>query len=416
MKEKLKVGYVGLGGRGHGQMSLSLDMKDIEVVAVCDVYPDRVQRALNTIAKKRPEIVAKGYADYRELVKDPELDCVVVTSSWQTHARIAEAAMRAGKPTAIEVGGASSLEECWRLVRAYEETGSPCMMLENCCYGETEMALYDMVDKGQFGELVHMQGAYAHDLRDEITHGLINRHYRFRNFQHRNGELYPTHALGPLAKMLRINRGNRFLTLVSMASKSRGLNTYIKDKFGEDHEYAKINWCEGDIVTTLIKCANGETITLQHDDSLPRAYSRELRVQGDRGIYEEDGDRYIIDGKSEIKGWDYEWFKFSEDLPQNDHPLWKWFKEKGVEGGHGGMDYLVQRAFYESVMKGVEPPIDVYDTAAWMCITCLSEQSVSMGSMPVPIPDFTNGLWMQREEEPKTKYSLNKVHYDLFED
>jgi len=415
MKEKLRVGYVGMGGRGQGQMSLSLDMKDIEVVAVCDAYPDRVEESLKIIREKRPEIEAAGYTDYRELVKRGDLDAVVVTSSWQTHVRIVEAAMRAGIPTAFEVGGASSLEECWRLVRAYEETGVPCMMLENCCYGQVEMALYDMVEKGLFGELVHMEGAYAHDLRHEISHGLINRHYRFRNFQHRNGELYPTHALGPIAKMLRINRGNRFLTLTSMASKSRGLNTYIKKTFGEDHEYTKINWCQGDIVTTLIKCANGETITLQHDDTLPRSYSRELRVQGDCGIYEEDGDRYIIDGESVFEGWDYKWNKFSEDLPKRDHPLWKWFQQKGVEGGHGGMDYLVQRAFYESVMKGEEPPIDVYDAAAWMSITCLSEQSVSMGSMPVPVPDFTNGLWMEREEEPKSRYSLDKVHHDLFE-
>ena len=417
--KKVRVACIGVGSRGTSALRRLSQVPGTVVTAVADLFQDRIDKELDWLKKNgkpAPVLTLAGPEGYKRICESDAVDVVYNVTPWHMHAPIALYAMEHGKVALNEVPGALTIDECWQLVETSERTRIPCMMLENCCYGETEMALYDMVDKGQFGELVHMQGAYAHDLRDEITHGLINRHYRFRNFQHRNGELYPTHALGPLAKMLRINRGNRFLTLVSMASKSRGLNTYIKDKFGEDHEYAKINWCEGDIVTTLIKCANGETITLQHDDSLPRAYSRELRVQGDRGIYEEDGDRYIIDGKSEIKGWDYEWFKFSEDLPQNDHPLWKWFKEKGVEGGHGGMDYLVQRAFYESIMKGVEPPIDVYDTAAWMCITCLSEQSVSMGSMPVPIPDFTNGLWMQREEEPKTKYSLNKVHYDLFED
>lgn len=414
MKERLKIGYIGLGGRGRGQMSLSLDMDDIDVVAVCDVYDDRVKEAIDIIKEKRPGAEPDGYADYRELLKRGDLDAVVITSSWQTHAMIAEAAMRAGIPTAFEVGGASSIEECWRLVRAHEETGVHCMLLENCCYGRNEMALLSMVRKGMFGELVHMEGAYAHDLRGEITHGLINRHYRFRNFQHRNGELYPTHALGPIAKMLNINRGNRFMTLTSMASKSRGLHKYIQDKFGTEHEYNDIVWNEGDIVTTMIKCANGETIVLQHDDSLPRAYSRELRVQGTCGLYEEDGDRYIIDGVSKEAGWDYEWDVFSRDVEKYDHPLWTWFQGAGVQGGHGGMDYLVQRGFFESVKEGIAPPIDVYDSVAWMSITCLSEQSVSLGSMPVAIPDFTNGRWLDRGPDPASRYALDNVHEELF--
>ncbi len=416
MKDRLRVGYVGLGGRGQGQMSLSLDMDDIDVVAVCDVYEDRVQKGLDIIREKRPDLTPEGYSDYRKLVARPDLDAVVITSSWQTHARIAEAAMRAGKYAAFEVGGASSIEECWRLVRAYEETGVPCMMLENCCYNREEMALLNMVRQNMFGELIHMDGAYAHDLRDEITGGLINRHYRFRNFQRRNGDLYPTHALGPIANMLSINRGNRFLMLTSMASKARGLHDYSERIYGKEHEYAKINWNEGDIVTTLIKCANGETIRLRHDDTLVRMYSRELAVRGVHGAYQEDGDRYVIeDGKPQTEGsWGHQWLKFSDDLPKFEHPLWKWFQAAGVRGGHGGMDYLVQRAFYEAVMAGTQTPIDVYDAASWMSITTLSEQSVAMGSMPVPIPDFTNGLWLDRGPDPASRYSLDDVHYDLF--
>ncbi|MDD6877297.1 MAG: Gfo/Idh/MocA family oxidoreductase [Clostridiaceae bacterium] len=416
MKEKIRVGYVGLGGRGQGQMGLTLEMEDVEVVAVCDVYEDRVQEALQTIREKRPELCAQGYTDYRKLVARPDLDAVVVTSSWQTHARIAEAAMRAGKYAAIEVGGASSLEECWRLVRAYEETGMPLMMLENCCYGRNEMALLSMVKRNIFGELIHLDGAYAHDLRDEITGGLIRRHYRFRNFQRRNGDLYPTHALGPIANMLSINRGNRFVSLTSMSSKSRGLHDFAVQKYGADHEYAKINWNEGDICTTLIKCANGETIRLEHDDCLARIYSRELTVRGTRGMYGEDGDRLMIEGlnKKPEGAWEPEWMKFTEELPKYEHPLWKWFQSAGVKGGHGGMDFLVQRAFFESVKAGTGTPIDAYDTASWMSITTLSEQSVAMGSLPVPVPDFTNGLWLDRAADPKSRYSLDAVHYDLF--
>ena len=417
MKERLKIGYVGMGGRGRGQMGLSLDMDDIDVVAVCDVYEDRVRDSLDIIRTKRPELQPEGYSDYRKLVARPDLDAVVVTSSWQTHARIAEAAMRAGKYAAFEVGGASSIEECWRLVRAHEETGVPCMMLENCCYGRPELALLGMVKKNVFGELIHLDGAYAHDLRDEITGGLIRRHYRFRNFQRRNGDLYPTHALGPIANMLSINRGNRFTMLTSMASKSRGLHDFAVQKFGPDHEYAKINWNEGDIVTTLIKCANGETIRLRHDDCLARIYSRELCVRGVRGMYQEDGDRYLIDGENPWPedSWEPKWMKFSDDLPKYDHPLWKWFQTAGVKGGHGGMDFLVQRAFFEAVKAGTQTPIDVYDAAAWMSITTLSEQSVAMGSQPVPVPDFTNGLWLDRGPDPASRYSLDAVHYDLFD-
>ena len=418
MKNMLNIAYLGMGNRGITQMELSLDMEDINVIAVCDVYEDRVRDAVRKVAEKREGFSARGYTDYKKLIdtEKDKLDAVVITCSWQMHSRIAVYAMRAGIPAAFEVGGASSIEECWELVRAYEETGVPCMMLENCCYDRNEMALLKMVREGLFGEITHMEGAYGHDLRGEITHGLINRHYRFRNFQRRNGELYPTHELGPISKMLNLNRGNRMLTLVSMASKSRSLHTYIEKEFGADHPYMDIDWNEGDVVTTLIKCANGETIRLQHDNSSPRAYSRELRVQGTKGIYEEDGDRYILDGYAKVKDWDFEWDCFSKDIEKFEHPLWKWFRKAGVRGGHGGMDYLVQRAFFEAVEKGEEPPIDVYDSASWMAVTTLSEQSIALGSMPVPVPDFTNGLWIDRGDAPASGYSLDKVHEELFGD
>ncbi|NLD88569.1 MAG: Gfo/Idh/MocA family oxidoreductase [Clostridiales bacterium] len=411
MKEKVRIGFLGLGGRGQGLLKLILNMADVEVPAVCDLYDDRIKAGINIVSEAR-DYTPTGYSDYRQLLKREDIDAVIIATSWQTHGRITAAAMRAGKYAAFEVGGASSVEECWELVRAYEETGIWCMMLENCCYGELELALLNMIKQGLFGELIHCQGAYGHDLRGEITGGIENRHYRFRNFQHRNGELYPTHELGPICNMLNINRGNRLLTLTAMSTKSRGLHEYaLKNK----PEYANVDWAQGDVTTTMIKCAHGETILLKHDCSLPRSYSREIWVQGTNGIAVELGDKIVIQGRSPEGGWmEFEWEALSKYIEEFRHPLWTWFREAGVKGGHGGMDYLVQRAFIESVKEGKLPPIDVYDSATWMSITCLTEQSIYMGSMPVAVPDFTNGMWIDRRPDPKCRYSLDAVHNDLF--
>lgn len=411
MKETVNIGFLGLGGRGRGLLKLICDMPDVNVLAVCDKYEDRVQQGIE-IVKEKKNFDAQGYENYKDILKRDDIDAVIIATSWQTHARIAIDAMRAGKYVATEVGGASSIDECWEIVHAYEETGKWCMMLENCCYGDTELALLNMVKQGLFGTLTHMEGAYGHDLRGEITGGLINRHYRFRNFQHRNGELYPTHELGPICNMLDINRGNRLLTLTTMTSQAVGLHEYaLKHR----PEYADIQWNEGDVCTTMIKCAHGQTILLKHDCSLPRGYSRELHVQGTLGLANEFADKIVIEDRSPDGGWaEFEWESLKDYVKEFRHPLWKWYEDEGVRGGHGGMDYLVQRAFIESIKEDKLPPIDTYDTVTWMSITCLSEQSVSMGSMPVAIPDFTNGRWLDRPADPKCRYSLDAVHNDLF--
>ena len=352
----VSIGVVGLGGRGQGQLKVLLDMPDVDVRAVCDVYEDRTQEGVRLVQEK------KGYLpfatqDYRELVARPDIEAVVVMTNWTTHIRIAVAAMRAGKYAAMEVGGASSIGECWDLVRTSEETGMPCMMIENCCYNREEMALLNMVKKGLFGQLVHCQGGYEHGLQSEIGNGDTNRHYRQENFLHRNGELYPTHELGPISKYLDINRGNRLTMLTSMASLSLGMHSWFQEN-RPDHPLAHADFREGDIVTTMIKCARGETIFLIHDCSLPRPYSR---------------------------------------------------------GGHGGMDYLVLRGFIEAVQKHEPTPIDVYDTATWMSITCLSEDSIAMGSMPVAIPDFTSGRWIGREPATPGCFALDAVYEEYFQ-
>ena len=407
------LGIIGLGGRGVGQMKTLLSMPDVQVNAVCDVYEDRAQNAAD-IVKEQRGAAPFCTTDYREVLKREDVEAVVIMTSWQTHIPIAIEAMRAGKIVSMEVGGATSLDECWEMVRVSEQTGKGVMLLENCCYNDVEMALLNMIKQGVFGEVVHCRGGYQHDLRDEIGLGDINRHYRQDNFMHRNGELYPTHELGPIATYLNLNRGNRMLTLVSMASKAVGEHEWLK-KNRPDTDLAKASFNEGDIVTTMISCSNGETIMLTHDCTLPRPYSRGGYVQGVKGVWMEDGHGiYLEDDAHEGGTYAHKFKSDKEMLEKYEHPLWKEYREFGLRGGHGGMDYLVLRAFVESIQKEVAFPIDVYDTAAWMAITCLSEESIQKGSAPVNIPDFTSGRWMRREARPGDMFSLDAVYPEAF--
>lgn len=413
----LNVGVIGLGFRGMPQLKLLLSMEDVNVVAVCDVFADRVEKAQEKVKEARGS-VPFGTTDYREVNRCEDIEAVIIMTDWTTHIRIAVDAMKNGKIPGMEVGGASSLDECWQLVRTSDETGIPVMLLENCCYNDTEMALLNMIKKGIFGELVHCRGGYQHDLRDEIGEGDKTGHYRQRNFMHRNGELYPTHELGPIATYLNLNRGNRMLSLVAMASKGIGEHLWLKEHRTDNPALCKAKFNQGDIVTTMIKCANGETILLTHDCSLPRPYSRGGYVQGSKGVWQEDNHGIFIEGMSPVdpKKWAHEWESDKKYMKDFEHPLWKEYREFGLRGGHGGMDYLVMRAFIESIQQGKPFPIDVYDAASWMCVTCLSEQSIAQGSMPVSIPDFTDGRWMNREQRPADMFSLDNVYMEAFEE
>ncbi|MCL2107245.1 MAG: Gfo/Idh/MocA family oxidoreductase [Oscillospiraceae bacterium] len=416
--QTVRIGAVGAGGRGLGQLWELMSIPGVAVPAVCDQYEDRALEAAARAEEKlgiRPAV----YTDHREMLARERLDALLCCTTWITHSRVAADAMRAGLDVAVEVGGAASMEECWRLVRASEETGRFCMLLENCCYDRKEMALFRMAREGLFGELVHLEGGYRHDLRDEIAYGQENRHGRLANFLRRNGDLYPTHQLGPIAKMLRINRGNRFLTLHSMASKARGLHEYIKKEQPADYHLADQVFQQGDIVDTTILCAGGETIHLVHDCTLPRPYSRAYMVQGTRGIFQEApmGDAIFLEGHSPAgkESWEHKWEPFEAYQQRYEHPLWKAYGEAGIHAnGHGGMDYLVLSAFVHSVRTKTPPPIDVYDTAAWMSVTALSEQSIALGGAPVPVPDFTSGLWIAREPFARSAFCLDDLCTECF--
>ena len=409
----VRLGVIGLGLRGLPQLDLLLSMADVDIVAVCDVYEDRVLEAQRHVQEQRGT-PAMGTLDYREVNRCKDVEAVVIMTGWTTHTLIAVDAMEQGKIPAMEVGGASSIDECWQLVRTSERTGIPVMLLENCCYGEEEMALLNMVKQGVFGELVHCRGGYQHDLRDEIGNGDLIRHYRLDNFLHRNGELYPTHELGPIAKYLNLNRGNRMLSLVSMSSKAVGERAWTaQNRRGTPLADARFN--QGDVVTTMIRCANGETVVLTHDCTLPRPYSRGGYVQGLKGLWMEDARSIYLEDRTPARPNGEHCFEPDKPyMEEYRHPLWREYKDFGLRGGHGGMDYLVLRAFIESIQDGNAFPIDVYDAASWMAVTCLSEQSVAMGSMPVPVPDFTDGRCINRQARKGDIFSLDEVYPEAF--
>ena len=398
--EKVRVAVVGVGSRGRYMLEhCLLNMDNMYVTAVCDTYEDRTQWA----AQKVEEVSGqKPFAstNWHEVLNPAFADAVLILSAWESHVPIAIEAMEKGIAVGMEVGGAYSLDQCWDMVRTYERTRTPFMFLENCCYGRIEMMVMRMVKQGLFGDVVHCEGGYCHDLRGEIAFGKENRHYRLRNYLHRNCENYPTHELGPIAQILGINRGNRFLSLVSMASSAKGMNTYAKHNANVDPALQSAQFAQGDVVTTIIKCANGETITLSLDTTLPRAYSRRFTVRGTLGMYMEDNNSIYLDTDfTEADHWDWskQWNNANKYLEKYEHPVWEQYLKEGIRGGHGGMDGLVYDAFIEAVRNGTPCPIDVYDAAAWMAVTPLSEASIAKGGMPVEFPDFTNGAFCERE-------------------
>ncbi len=398
--ETVHLAVLGLGNRGYSQMETLLDMPDVKITAVCDSYADRVERGQAAVEKasgKKPF----GTTDPVECMNRSDVDAVIIMTGWESHIPLAIQAMKLGKRPAIEVGGATNIDECWQMVRTSEETGIPLMFLENCCFGETELTLLKMVRQGMFGTLVHCEGAYSHDLRDEVGNGDVNRHYRQAHFIHRNGELYPTHELGPIANYLNINRGNRMLTLTSMASKACGMHEWLAEH-RPDSPLVNTVFNEGDVVNTMIQCANGETILLTHDCTLPRAYSRGGVIRGTKGMWMEAGRSIFLEGitPQDPTSWMHCAESDAKYMKEYCHPLWREYREFGVRGNHDGMDYLTLRSFVESIQNQSETAIDVYDAASWMSITCLSEESIAKGSMPIAIPDFTSGRWCLPKKNP----------------
>ncbi len=414
-KTKVRIGYIGLGRRGTFVMQdCFAQMADVEVAWICDYSEKKIEKMLKLLEEMgRP--TPKTTTDYHDILADEGVDAVVIVTGWNTHVQCSLDSVKAGKYTAVEVGCAYALSECFDLVNAYEETGAPLMMLENCCYGRREMMALNMVKKGLFGEIVHCDGGYLHYLNEaELTkpdNGIGDtEHYRIYDYQNRNCEQYPTHEFGPISKVLGINRGNRVMTLSSFASKSRALEVFMKDHVDPSHPLSGKSFRQGDVITTVLTCANGETVRLTLDTTLPRPYySRNFTIRGTKGCCIEEGGfgTFFLEGMKEPT------YNNEKDFYEKyDHPLYEEYTDVGVRGGHEGLDWLVCRAFIESVKAGTDTPIDAYDTATWMAIASLSEASIARGGAPVDFPDFTKGKWIRREPVVECKYCLDAICSD----
>lgn len=400
----VSLGFLGVGARGTSHLQGMLNRNDVTVKAILDPQKENLNRALDMIeeaGQERPEGYSKEQ-NYIKLCERDDIDGVIISSPWRFHTHQAVAAMENGKYAGVEVPAALTVEDCRELVHTSERTGMPCMMLENVCYRRDVMAVLNMVREGLFGEMIHARCGYQHDLtpfifNDDLEFGPGTgsvSSWRTEHYLKRNGDLYPTHGIGPVAHWLDINRGNRFVKLTSNATKTRGLEDHIEYYGGEDHPNEEVEWKTGDIVTTTITTANGETIIITHDTSLPRPYSLGFRAQGTNGIWELERDAVHIRGRSEPHSWE----NFDEYRKKFDSELWKRYEREAEGSGHGGMDYFVRNAFVESIKKSVPTPQDVYDAAAWSVISPLSEKSVAEGGRPVDFPDFTGGQWARNEQ------------------
>lgn len=414
--KKIRLGFIGVGLRGQSHLQMCLERNDAEVTVICDIDNRMLEMSSSIIrksGKKMPEIVTGGDTAYRDMLRPDKIDAVIIATPWEWHKAMITDSIKAGlKYIATEVVLGITLEDHWEVVQAAEAAGAHVMMLENACYRRDILAILKMVRQGLFGELVHLQAGYQHDLRgvkfnDGVTpynsgvefgeKGFSEARWRTSHSVHRNGDLYPTHSVGPVAMMIDINRGNRFETLNSFATKPRGLHDYIIKKGGKDHPNAKQLFKLGDIVTTQIKCVNGETIFLQHDTNLPRPYSLGFRVQGTNGIWMNLNNGIFIEG---ISKYDHEnWDDANAWYDKYEHPLWKRWGAEARRSGHDGIDFFVLHAFIESVKRNLPTPMDVYDAAAWSAITPLSEKSIELGNQTVDFPDFTGGKWMSRKNE-----------------
>ncbi|MBL0123463.1 MAG: Gfo/Idh/MocA family oxidoreductase [Betaproteobacteria bacterium] len=412
-RERLRVGIIGTGLRGQVHLEELLKRSDVDITAICDIEPPMIDAALKQCEKAgraKPRVFTGDDRAWEEMLAKASLDAVLIVTPWEWHAPMAIAAMEAKVAVGCEVVAGVTLDDHWQVLRTQLRTGTPYMLLENVCYRRDVMAVLNMVRQDLFGELIHVQAGYQHDLRgvkfnsgnpalpyergaEFGAKGWSESRWRTPHSVTRNGDLYPSHGIGPAAMWLNIHRGNRFTRIGSFATKARGLKEYAAAVGGKDHPSAKVDFALGDVVTTQIACANGETILLQHDTNLPRPYSLGFRVQGTRGIWMDVNKSLYFEGKSPTP---HRWEPAQAWLDMYDHPLWKRHAGKAESAGHGGMDFFVIHAFVEALKADTPMPIDIFDAVAWSAIAPLSEQSIREGNRTLEFPDFTAGKWATR--------------------
>ncbi len=390
--DHVRIGYVGVGLQGSAHVRNLLRIDGCIIQAVCDIVPEKVESIQNQVEQAgfpRPTGYTRGERDFERLCQEEDLDLVYNATPWEWHVPICTSAMENGKHTATEVPAAYTLEDCWKLVEYAEKYQKHCSMMENVNYGRMEMLAFNLVRQGLLGEILHAEGGYLHDLRaikfEDKDEGLWRRAHAMQ----RNGNMYPTHGLGPIANCMDINRGDRFATLVSMSSPSRGLQEWAESHYPADHPKRQETYVQGDVSTTMIQTALGRTLYVGHDTNLPRPYSRINQIQGTQGIFQGYPDRVYVEGVSEPHQWD----EAEKWLEEYEHPLWKEMEERSQGAGHGGMDFMEDHRLIKCLREGLPTDMNVYDAAALSAVTPLSEWSVANGSQPADFPDFTRGQW-----------------------
>ncbi|MFV1968523.1 MAG: Gfo/Idh/MocA family protein [Pirellulaceae bacterium] len=391
----VRVGIIGVGNRGTSLLGQLLSMDGVSVLALCDINLDHLRRAQDITEKagqKRPEGYSEGEdRAYKLLLDREDLDAVLIATPWGWHTPMAVYGMRAGKYVGVEVPAAITMQQCWDLVDTHEQTGVPCMMLENWSFRRDNLAVLNMIRRGLLGDVVHCHCAHSHDC---IDHWFFdsdgNDRWPAKYLLERNADQYPTHSLGPVLSWMDINCGDAFAYVTSTASASTGINAYFARKFGSEHPHAQRKYAQGDIVTTVIKTKKGKTIVINYDMQLPRPYDNRWTVQGSKGIYNEQRNAvYLIDRSPEYETWE----SFDPYQKEFEHAWWKTMRRQRAGLGHGGTDTLELQQFLAAVRDKTQTPIDVYDSVVMSAIVPLSEQSIAGGSAPVPCPDFTRGKW-----------------------
>ena len=393
--DTVRIGFVGIGGQGGGHVRNFLRIPNCRITAVCDIRQELTDWAAKQITEAghpAPAAYTRGPRDFERLCEKEELDLVFNATPWEWHAPVMLAAMKNGKHTATEVPAVMTIEDCWAIVESAEKHQRHCVMMENCNYDRMEMMVFNMVRQGVLGEVLHAGGGYLHDLRAikfaDSGEGLWRRAWSMKL----DGNLYPTHGLGPVANCLDINRGDRFDYLVSMSGPSRGLQAWAAEHEPPDSPKRKERYVLGDVNASLIKTARGRTIYVEHCTNLPRPYSRLNLVQGTKGIFQGYPNRVYIEGR----GREHQWQEASALLGEFEHPLWRELAEKAEGAGHGGMDYIEDYRLIKCLREGKPTDMDVYDAAALSAVVELSVRSVKRRSEAVDVPDFTRGRWKSR--------------------
>ena len=391
--DMVRIGFVGTGLQGTAHVRNLNRIEGCQITAVCDIVPEKAERAAGMVEEAgfpRPAIYVNGERDFERLCAEEELELVYTATPWEWHVPVLLSAMENGKHAATEVPAAYTIDDCWAMVEAAERLQKHCVLMENCNYGRMEMLCFHLVKLGLLGEVVHAAGGYLHDLRgikfEDRNEGLWRRAHSMQ----RNGNLYPSHGLGPVANCMDINRGDRFGSLVSMSSPSRGLQNWARDNYPEGDPKRQETYVCGDVNYSLIQTALGRSIMVGHDCNLPRPYSRINTVQGTKGIFSGYPDRVYIEGMSARS---HQWDEAVDWLEEYDHPLWKEMAERSAGAGHGGMDYMEDYRLIKCLREGIPTDMNVYDAAAISAVTPLSEWSVANGGALIDFPDFTRGKW-----------------------